>query len=176
MAEAPNPPGRGASRAEWRAWKTAMKQRARALGEAQRRRHRAERAARRAQGIRLAGFPLFFVVLGLSLAQLGVMIGMVFVAPVVLVMLSAMFGPKLRLAAKNVSDAGHRVIEQLGETRRSLARGPSLPAATVDERTGVRVEPHRVRVDVDGAHDEAFAAEEERERAEREEEERRAAK
>ncbi len=109
----------------------------------------------------------------LALAKAGVTIGAIVVAPLVLSLLSIVFGAQLRKAAYKTREAGRRALARLDREAQHLERGAS------DAEARMRVDPRhdagpRVRVDAPpqdaefeiSAEDEA-RAQEENERARR---------
>jgi tRNA A-37 threonylcarbamoyl transferase component Bud32 len=81
----------------------------------------ARREARhRARGGFLPGIILALVVLGLSLAELGVIVALRVVIPAILSILSVVFGKGMRTAAGFMSEVGKNVAEALARARRNV--------------------------------------------------------
>jgi hypothetical protein len=119
----------------------------RARKAARRVRREAMRAGRRRGRWRgPVGFlPLFFVLIGLSVARLAVSVALTVVVPAVLVLLSLVFGPALRQAARVVALGGRRAYDAIDEQARTIVSraGPRDEPGAAD---GVRVEAAHVRV------------------------------
>jgi hypothetical protein len=93
-----------------------------------------------------AGFlPLFFVLIGLSVARLAISVALSVVVPAVLVLLSLVFGPALRQAARTVTRGGRRAYDAIDDHARAIA-DPTEPHDEPRAAGGVRVEAPRVRV------------------------------
>jgi hypothetical protein len=113
--------------------------------EAKRARRWARREERRLRGDSVpVGVHVLFG-LGLTVAHVVVSLALNVVVPLLLTLLSLLFGRGLRRAAHAVRLAGDRAVAAIDESRADLGRGWAPPPA----RTGVRVDPdggRRVRV------------------------------
>jgi hypothetical protein len=128
---------------EWREAKDLRRSR-RAARSARREALRATRRRGRWRGP--AGFlPLFFVLIGLSVARLAVSVALSVVVPAVLVLLSLVFGPALREAARAVTRGGRRAYDAIDEQARAIADRTERRDEPRDTG-GVRVEAARLRV------------------------------
>jgi len=132
-------------------------------------RHAEERARRREQ--RGAGrgprrgrgpppFVWLFLVLGLLVAQIVVAVTLRFVVPLVLVILSVVFGRGLRNAAGGVARAGNRANGSMNDALRRVS-GRSQGSSDVRRRVAETDADGRVRVDLpEGREEREFEAEE----------------
>jgi len=107
---------------------------------------RAERRVRKAarRAMRTAGFPRVFALLMVTAVLVGVSVALRAIVPLLLRMLSIVFGPSLRTAAANVERAGETAGYALERALAALAGGPTAGPG-VHERsplppTGVRAE------------------------------------
>jgi hypothetical protein len=108
-------------------------------------RYNAERRQRR-RGRPLNGPPLLLAVMGLNLAifVVGIVLGLA--VPMVLYILSILFGRPLRAAARATQEAGGQARNAMRDARSYLLHGPAAAGTGAD---GVRVEEEpgpRVRV------------------------------
>lgn len=91
---------------------------------------------------RLSGVPRLFVFFGLTMALVGVTVALKVIVPLVLRLLSLIFGKPLRVAAESVSNAGDTASKALQKTLDSFAQpvaaGPRVEVPKPE--TGVRVE------------------------------------
>jgi hypothetical protein len=98
------------------------------------------RRRRRMRGPRLA-----FAVFGIDVAILAVWFVLSFSVPLLLTLLSVVFGPGLRNAARRVRDTGRVTRESLQRSRRYVLEGPDFggheDATEPEESRRVRVEP-----------------------------------
>jgi hypothetical protein len=119
----------------------------------------------RPPGAPLGGPVLLVVLLGLSVAQLAVLLALRVVTPVVLYLVSFLFfgsipGRALRTAAGHVSEAGKRAVASIGRAR-DIVRGRPVvdPAAPTVVSTVDHVDPHaRTEVSTVGQAPPAAAA------------------
>jgi hypothetical protein len=149
------------SRAEGSYRRDARRARREARREARRARREGLRPTRHRSSFRgPVGFlPLFFVLVGLSVARLAVTVALSVVVPTVLVTLSLLFGPALREAARAVTRGGRRAYDALDAQARAFAeRGDLRGAHEVVDRVRVEGQEARVRV---GGEDEDETWEEE---------------
>ncbi|MRG94960.1 serine/threonine protein kinase [Polyangium spumosum] len=108
------------------------------------------------------------LLVGLTAAQIVVLLAIRVALPILLTMLSIVFGKALREAATMVKDAGkmaHASIERAKVTIRNRSEDPGISGPRIEvHEVGDEAAPKRVRVDVDGASD----ADEDERRAEEE--------
>jgi hypothetical protein len=139
---------------------------ARESRRAQRKARRASRKERRAarQGgrrRRLPFPPLFFVLVALAAARVAVSLALFVLVPALLTLLSLVFGPALRDAARAVTRGGRRAYGAIEQQVRDFSADAAEDGAGEEPR--VRVEPERVRVE--GKPDEDDSEEDQREDA-----------
>jgi hypothetical protein len=111
----------------------------------------------------LSGLPLAFVLMGLQIARVAVALTLGLFVPMVLTVLSIVFGRRLRDAARRVRETGHEADGSLAYARsvvRGTAAGPSSGGVRVAEEAQ---DDERVRFGVDDPP----AQDRERERHER---------
>jgi len=118
---------------------------------------RAQTEARRARPFP----PVFFVLVALAVARVAVSLALFVVVPVLLTLLSLVFGPALRDAARAVTRGGRRAYGAIEQQARDFSEDAAEDGAREDPR--VRVEPDRVRVE--GKPDEDDSEEDQREDA-----------
>ncbi len=151
------------SRHDRRRWEREERHARRRAARAER---RAERHARMAGRGRMPFFPLMIVLLALAVARLAVSLALFVVVPAVLVLLSTVFGPALREAARTVTRRGREAYDAIEAEAQALAGRAPGPGAPGDEEARVRVAPDRVRVgdDTEAEYEREAEHEEERER------------
>ena len=144
-------------------WGMGRKEAKRAWKEARRARREARRAARhgRAAGPRpLSVLPLFFVLIGLAVARVAISVALFVVVPLLLQLLSLVFGRALRQAAAAVVQGGKRAYEAIDEQARALGDGARRDQKEKPD-VHVRVNPEsRVRVDEREGKEEATGSDE----------------
>jgi hypothetical protein len=137
---------------------------------AQREARRAARSARRAargdrSGRGLPFFPLFVVLIALAAARVAVSLTLFVVVPAVLTLLSLIFGPSLRDAARAVMRGGKRAYGAIEQEAHDISNASADDRTTASDAR-VRVEPDRVRVEgVEGEVEDDAWEETEEERA-----------
>jgi hypothetical protein len=142
----------------------------RATRRAERRARKEARRAVRDRGHgRLPFIPYFFVVLGLAVARLAVTLALFVAVPTLLTLLSLLFGPSLRAAARAVSLGGRRAYDALDRRAREFRDGQERAWADEPAKVRVEAEADRVRVGEEPARaepeeDEDDASEERRKR------------
>jgi hypothetical protein len=155
------------------------------FGDSRHARHVARRAARQAgklarrQGRGTFRLPFFVrvpIVLALTLARIAVALAMGVIVPLMLTLLSLLFGRSLRLAARQVRVAAGHVGEALTEARGRVSRGWGAPdeervrvglAGEVSEEPRVRVATSGARVRVGTEEEEGEGVEQEDEKEEK---------
>jgi hypothetical protein len=135
----------------------------RARREARRAHRQAWRAMRRRGRWRgPAGFlPLVFVLMALSIARVAVSVALSVVVPAVLVLLSLLFGPALRQAARAVSRGGRRAYDAIDEQARAIAAGAEAQGESAAAGR-LRVEAEHPRVRVPGEEEDELGEETDR--------------
>lgn len=150
---------REAERAVKEAERRARRDERRARREARHAGRDAARAIERWQGRRRPGRPAPFpvslaMILGLTLAQLALVVALRLVVPTVLTFLSVFFGAGLRRAARQVSEAGQRAFDSVGRAKRVVTRGEAEEEADeVRVRFVDEAETPRVRVEGEDANE-----------------------
>jgi hypothetical protein len=107
-------------------------------------------------------------ILGMSIAQLVLILVLRVKVPIVLTVLSVVFGKGLRNAAREVAEAGRSVGEAIERAKTMLRDGARGEARRQRVAVPAEAPPERVRVADPGAYDEAELAAEEEARAEEE--------
>ncbi len=125
----------------------------RARREARRAARRARRAQRRRVRYRrrLPGPVLFVILLGLAVARVAVSVAMFVIVPLVLVLLSFLFGRALREAAQRVRSAGARAYDALDRAAEREQVEPDAARLRVEP-----VEDEHLRVSDERADDDAW--------------------
>jgi hypothetical protein len=152
-------PGAGAARPRERHPRRERRERKAAAREERRQRRRA-----RSRGPLMPGL-FVFALLGLGIASVVVSAVLLVAVPLVLMILSVFFGPKLRNAAAAVRAAGHRSNRSLAYARdRVMARGVDDESHSEPGQRDAEAERHRTRVRVEEerqtSYEEAEEAEE----------------
>jgi serine/threonine protein kinase len=114
-----------------------------------RRRERQQRRATRRQRP-LPNFLLFFALIGLGVASVALSVALLVAVPAVLILLSVLFGSRLRDAARAVRRAGHAGNRALGRARGYLLRsadGAAGGPVRIADAEVDREDRARVRVD-----------------------------
>jgi hypothetical protein len=154
LGRAPEPERKRPSREDRHAQRHAERDRRRAERDA----YREARLAGRERDP-LPGIVLMLVTFGLIVAEIAVTVALRVIVPVVLTVLSVVFGKGMRRAADTVSDAGKRATAAIRRTR----------ADEVRIRVEQEAEAPRLRIGATGADDEEEAAEDEAAAAEKRE-------
>lgn len=149
-------PRRGSAKAE-------PKPRGREARRAEREARREERDARRALRRRRSRGPMpwpihLLVTLALVLARVAVVVVVRVFVPLLLTMMSLVFGPKLREAARRVADAGTRASNAMGRAFERVEAEEELAATDVRVRVD---DDERIRVDQRATQEEEEAEDEE---------------
>ena len=132
-----------------------------ALRRMEREAWREERWRRRSGAPALPGVIFTILLIAMTVAEIAVWMALRVAVPLVLTLLSLIFGRGLRRAAEDTSVAGKRAAEAIGRARRGLRRQEEAPGPRVEVREVPEV---RVRVAAPGdgreAEEEAVAEEE----------------
>jgi serine/threonine protein kinase len=125
-----------------------------------RERHLARREPRHGSGGLVPGLVFAVVMLSLTIAEIAVMLALRVAVPLLLTMLSLVFGKGLRRAAERVAASGKTAATSIRRIRDGL-RVPEreIGARVVDGAPGLRVDPGDAEAEQEAAEDEAAAAE-----------------